>query len=135
MKDSSEPSITESNNKANIESATSDLTAESADYYQQVALNMRRARRKLNLTQQQIADAMQIPRSTYKSLESGNTRIYCYYMAKWSKITGIDVRSLTHGSAYDLTSDIKNYKLLEQINYLTKEQVVAVTALIEAFDR
>ena len=51
-------------------------------YYRQVALNMRRARRQLNLTQQQIADAMDITRSKYSSLESGKVGIYSYYIAK-----------------------------------------------------
>jgi DNA-binding XRE family transcriptional regulator len=51
--------------------STKPVNDEAVAYYKQVALNMRKARRQLNLTQQQIADAMDIPRSTYKSLESG----------------------------------------------------------------
>lgn len=109
------------------------LKADAANYYQHVALNMRKARIKLNLTQQQIADAMGIPRSTYKSLESGKTAIYCYHMAKWSKITGYDVRVLTKGSAYDLTADQDGFELVELIQTLPKTQYDAVVALLKTF--
>jgi transcriptional regulator with XRE-family HTH domain len=107
------------------------LNADAAAYYQQVALNMRRARRNLNLTQQQVADSMGLPRSTYKSLESGKTAIYCYHMAKWSKITGYDVRVLTKGSAYDLTSDLDGFELVELIQGLPKKQYDAIVELVK----
>ncbi len=108
------------------------LNADAAAYYQQVALNMRMARRKLNLTQQQIADSMGIPRSTYKSLESGKTGIYCYHMAKWAKITGYDIRVLTKGSAYDLTSDLERFELVELVQSLPKKQYDAVIGLVKS---
>jgi transcriptional regulator with XRE-family HTH domain len=107
------------------------LNSEAAAYYRQVAINMRKARRTLNLTQQQIADSMGLPRSTYKSLESGNTAIYSYHMAKWSKITGYDVRVLTRGSAYDLTTGIDGFELVELIQGLPKDKYHAVLELVK----
>ena len=134
MKETSEPSRTETLPGAYVPERRKNsrpLNADAEAYYQQVALNMRQARRKLNLTQQQIADSMGIPRSTYKSLESGKTGIYCYHMAKWASITGYDVRVLTKGTAYDLTFNLEGFELVELIQSMPKAQYDAVVSLIK----
>jgi|GEM_PF-5349008 len=118
-----EPEIKKNGNKLNHEAAA---------YYDQVALNMRKARRELRLTQQQIADAMGIPRSTYKNLESGKVGIYCFHMAKWSYVTGYDVRVLTKGTKYDLTTRLNCHDLIHLIETLPQKQYDAVLGLIDA---
>jgi DNA-binding XRE family transcriptional regulator len=106
---------------------------EAATYYKQVALNMRQARRQLNLTQQQIADAMEIPRSTYKSLESGEVGIYCFHMAKWSMVTGYDIRVITKGTHYDIAARLSRQELGELIEELPAAKYDAMVNLLRAF--
>ena len=116
-----------------VENSGNRLKNEATNYYQQVAINMRKARRHLNLTQKQVAEGMGIPRSTYKSLESGKIGIYCFHMAKWSKVTGYDIRVLTKGTNYDLTEQLSNHELLEKIDALPKNKYEIVVDLVNAF--
>lgn len=118
--------------KPENKSSNKHLNEDAAAYYQQVATNMKKARTELNLTQQQIADAMEIPRSTYKSLESGEVGIYCYHMAKWSYATGFDVRRLTMGSKYDLTINNSENELTTLITSLPQNQHDAVIKLLKS---
>ncbi len=104
---------------------------EAAVYYRQVALNMRKARRQLSLTQQQIADAMEIPRSTYKSLESGEVGIYCFHMAKWSLVTGYDVRVITKDTQYDVAARLSRQELVELIEELPAAKYDAMVNLLK----
>jgi DNA-binding XRE family transcriptional regulator len=106
---------------------------ESAVYYKQVALNMRKVRRQLNLTQQQIADAMEIPRSTYKSLESGEVGIYCFHMAKWSLVTGYDIRVITKGTLYDTDNRLPRQSLIELVDDLSQTKYDTIVNLLKVF--
>ncbi len=135
MKEFSQLGSTEDNKALIIEKRVNGkhLSSDAMAYYQQIALNMRIVRRNLNLTQQQVADAMKIPRSTYKSIESGKTGIYCYHLAKWSKITGYDVRLLTKGTQYDLTTDDQDLELVQLLQNLPADKFAAVLALIKTF--
>lgn len=109
------------------------VNGEAAAYYKQVALNMRKARRQLNLTQQQIADAMDIPRSTYKSLESGEVGIYCFHMAKWSLVTGYDIRVITQGTQYDIAARLSRQDLVELVEDLPVAKYDTIVNLLKAF--
>ncbi|MFT5162902.1 MAG: transcriptional regulator with XRE-family HTH domain [Alteromonadaceae bacterium] len=113
--------------------STKPVNDEAVAYYKQVALNMRKARRQLNLTQQQIADAMDIPRSTYKSLESGEVGIYCFHMAKWSMVTGYDIQVITKGTQYDVAARLTRLELVELIEELSTEKYDSIVSLLKAF--
>lgn len=121
------------NYQPEIKQNGSKLDKDAALYYRQVATNMRKARRELKLSQQKIADAMCIPRSTYRNLESGKVGIYCYHMAKWSYVTGYDVRVLTKGTSYDLTLRSNGHALVNLIEKLPQKQYDAVVGLMDAF--
>lgn len=123
--------MTNSNNSNN--SNNKPANDEATGYYKQVALNMRKVRRQLNLTQQQIADAMEIPRSTYKSLESGEVGIYCFHMAKWSLVTGYDVRVITKDTIYDMGPRLSRQDLMTLVDDLSQAKYDTIVNLLKAF--
>ena len=100
-------------------------------YYKQVATNMRQARRKLNLTQVQVAEMMEMPRSTYKSIESGTVQIYGYHMARWSYVVGLDIRILTRNTIFDLSNRRERHELLRLIDALPQIKYEAIIEILK----
>jgi len=86
--------------------------------------NIKFYRTKLSLSQQQIADALEIDRSTYTYYEQGKTNIPLHYIKKIALIFRITVdKLLEENSMADPSVNIfnKNHPLYEDANELVPD--------------
>lgn len=93
--------------------------------------NIRRVRRDMHLSQEEIADRMGIQRSTYGNFERGKTNLLCPNMVKFSEAVGLTAEEILCAGSSGRGGFLNEGDLEDRL-YDLSEELKAQRRIIEA---